>query len=89
MSTRSSVDGDAFGPFQVLHTPGHSPGHLSFWWEEHRFLVAGDAVATWPIGRMVVVEPEPLVHVAHRRAAGLCFFAIGPSGPPTAFDHIS
>jgi len=42
------VDGDAFGPFQVLHTPGHSPGHLSFWWEEHRFLVAGDAVATWP-----------------------------------------
>jgi glyoxylase-like metal-dependent hydrolase (beta-lactamase superfamily II) len=41
-------DGDAFGPFQVVHAGGHSPGHLAFWWPERRFLVAGDAVATWP-----------------------------------------
>lgn len=41
-------DGDAFGPFQVLHAPGHSPGHLTFWWPERRFLIAGDGVATWP-----------------------------------------
>jgi glyoxylase-like metal-dependent hydrolase (beta-lactamase superfamily II) len=32
----------------VLHAPGHSPGHLAFWWPERRFLIAGDAVATWP-----------------------------------------
>jgi glyoxylase-like metal-dependent hydrolase (beta-lactamase superfamily II) len=42
------ADGDSFGPFQVLHAPGHSPGHVAFWWEERRALIAGDAIATWP-----------------------------------------
>lgn len=41
-------EGDAVGPLQVLYAPGHSPGHLAFWWPERRFLIAGDAVATWP-----------------------------------------
>jgi glyoxylase-like metal-dependent hydrolase (beta-lactamase superfamily II) len=41
-------DGDAFGPLEVVHAPGHSPGHLAFWWPERRALVAGDAIATWP-----------------------------------------
>lgn len=39
---------DAVGPLRVLHTPGHSPGHLALWWEERGLLIAGDAVATWP-----------------------------------------
>jgi len=41
-------DGGAFGPLQVVDAAGHSPGHLAFWWPERRFLIAGDAVATWP-----------------------------------------
>jgi glyoxylase-like metal-dependent hydrolase (beta-lactamase superfamily II) len=41
-------EGHTFGPLQVLHAAGHSPGHLAFWWPERRFLIAGDAVATWP-----------------------------------------
>jgi glyoxylase-like metal-dependent hydrolase (beta-lactamase superfamily II) len=41
-------EGDALGPLQVLHAAGHSPGHLAFFWPERRFLIAGDAVATWP-----------------------------------------
>jgi len=41
-------DGDAFGPLQVLHAAGHSPGHLAFFWPERGFLIAGDAIATWP-----------------------------------------
>jgi glyoxylase-like metal-dependent hydrolase (beta-lactamase superfamily II) len=41
-------DGDAFGPLRVLHAPGHSPGHLAFHWPERGFLIAGDAIATWP-----------------------------------------
>jgi glyoxylase-like metal-dependent hydrolase (beta-lactamase superfamily II) len=41
-------EGDAFGPLQVLHAAGHSPGHLAFAWPERRFAIVGDAVATWP-----------------------------------------
>ena len=39
---------DAVGPLRVLHAPGHSPGHLAFFWPERRLLIAGDAIATWP-----------------------------------------
>ena len=28
--------------------PGHSPGHLAFWWAEMKVLFAGDAIVTWP-----------------------------------------
>lgn len=41
-------DNDQVGPLQVVYIPGHSPGHLAFYWPERRVLVAGDAVATWP-----------------------------------------
>ena len=41
-------EGDAVGPLEVLHAPGHSPGHLAFHWGERGLLIAGDAVATWP-----------------------------------------
>jgi glyoxylase-like metal-dependent hydrolase (beta-lactamase superfamily II) len=42
-------DGDTVGPVRVLHTPGHTPGHLAFWWPEHRVLFAGDAIVTYPV----------------------------------------
>jgi glyoxylase-like metal-dependent hydrolase (beta-lactamase superfamily II) len=29
-----------------IHTPGHTPGHVSFWREEDRTLIAGDAFVT-------------------------------------------
>jgi glyoxylase-like metal-dependent hydrolase (beta-lactamase superfamily II) len=41
-------EGDALGPLNVLHAAGHSPGHLAFHWPERNFLIAGDAIATWP-----------------------------------------
>jgi glyoxylase-like metal-dependent hydrolase (beta-lactamase superfamily II) len=41
-------DGDRLGSLEVLHAPGHAPGHLAFWWPERRALIAGDAIATWP-----------------------------------------
>ena len=37
------------GPVRVVHTPGHTPGHLAFWWPERRILFAGDAIATYPV----------------------------------------
>ena len=42
-------DGDTVGPVKVLHTPGHTPGHLAFWWPERKVLIAGDAIATYPV----------------------------------------
>lgn len=40
---RRLVEGDEVGPgFVVLDTPGHSPGHISFWRESDRILVCGD-----------------------------------------------
>ncbi len=41
-------EGDRVGPLTVLYAPGHSPGHLAFYWPERRLLIAGDAVCTWP-----------------------------------------
>lgn len=40
--------GEQLGPLQIMHSPGHSPGHLSFYWPERRVLLCGDAIVTWP-----------------------------------------
>ncbi len=32
------------GGLQVISTPGHAPGHISFWQPERRLLIVGDAV---------------------------------------------
>lgn len=40
--------GDRIGPLEVLATPGHSPGHLAFYWPDRRTLFSGDAIVTWP-----------------------------------------
>ncbi len=30
--------------FEAILTPGHSPGHLSFWWEAEKILLGGDNI---------------------------------------------
>lgn len=35
----------------TLHTPGHSPGSVSFWFEEPKVLIAGDTLFQGSIGR--------------------------------------
>lgn len=42
-------EGDKIGPVHVLHTPGHTPGHLAFYLPELRVLFTGDAFVTWPL----------------------------------------
>jgi hydroxyacylglutathione hydrolase len=39
-------EGDEVAGFQVLDTPGHSAGHVSFWRESDRVLIAGDVINT-------------------------------------------
>jgi glyoxylase-like metal-dependent hydrolase (beta-lactamase superfamily II) len=38
------ADGQAFGPFIVLTTPGHAPEHVAFALEAHRIVFSGDTV---------------------------------------------
>jgi len=35
---------ESLGGFQVVFTPGHAPGHVSFWQPEKRVLFVGDAL---------------------------------------------
>lgn len=45
---RCVQEGDRVGPLHVLHAPGHTPGHLAFYWPERRALFAGDSIVTYP-----------------------------------------
>jgi glyoxylase-like metal-dependent hydrolase (beta-lactamase superfamily II) len=49
---RTVVDGDllheVFSGLQVVATPGHSPGHVSYWQPERRILFTGDVVMRLP-----------------------------------------
>jgi glyoxylase-like metal-dependent hydrolase (beta-lactamase superfamily II) len=41
---RALREGDEVAGFKVLDTPGHSPGHVSYWRESDRVLVCGDVM---------------------------------------------
>jgi glyoxylase-like metal-dependent hydrolase (beta-lactamase superfamily II) len=44
-----------------LHTPGHSPGHISLWRESDRILIAGDAIVTTgqeSVYEIITQQPE-------------------------------
>lgn len=78
---RELAEGDELDAgFVALETPGHSPGHLSYWREEDRTLIAGDVLfGRHPItGRPGLHEPparftlDPVANrVAIRRLAEL------------------
>ncbi len=40
-------EGDEVAGFTVLETPGHSPGHVSYWREADRTLICGDVMWGW------------------------------------------
>jgi glyoxylase-like metal-dependent hydrolase (beta-lactamase superfamily II) len=45
--SRKLREGDVVGPgIVVLDVPGQSPGHIAYWREVDRLLVAGDASAS-------------------------------------------
>jgi glyoxylase-like metal-dependent hydrolase (beta-lactamase superfamily II) len=48
VSLKDDVKPPDIGGLEVIYTPGHTPGHLAFYHAEHKVLIAGDAVATWP-----------------------------------------
>lgn len=45
--SRALREGDEVAGFTVLDTPGHSPGHVSYWRESDRTLLCGDVMWGW------------------------------------------
>lgn len=96
---RALKEGDEVAGFTVLDTPGHSPGHVSYWRESDRTLVCGDVM--WGYNpftlRGGIREPFPVVspdparnRESARRLAALepalvCFGHGKPLRDPEAF----
>ncbi len=55
---RALHEGDDVAGFTVLETPGHSVGHISFWRESDRTLIAGDV-----LGNMHFITGMPGLHM--------------------------
>jgi glyoxylase-like metal-dependent hydrolase (beta-lactamase superfamily II) len=89
--TRLLDDGDAVGSLQVVASPGHSPGHVSFFDGRDGTLYAGDALATlggvttaakpaWPFPLMALLawhRPTALISVRRLRALDPARLAVG------------
>ncbi|NJK79221.1 MAG: MBL fold metallo-hydrolase [Chloroflexaceae bacterium] len=60
--TRTLREGDQIAGFTVVETPGHTPGHLAFWRESDRVLIAGDILNNINMANMQegLHEPPPI-----------------------------
>jgi hydroxyacylglutathione hydrolase len=54
---RALSEGDEVAGFTVLETPGHTPGHLSYWRERDRVLIVGDVLVNMNTGVTGLHEP--------------------------------
>ncbi|MGB2712226.1 MAG: MBL fold metallo-hydrolase [Conexibacter sp.] len=52
-------EGDEVAGFTVLETPGHAPGHISFWRERDRVLILGDVLNNMNADTLVPGLHEP------------------------------
>lgn len=71
--TRVVTDGDRIGSLQVIHTPGHTPGHIALFDARDGSLIAGDAFQTRAglavSGIMRWLFPFPAMATWHRPSA--------------------
>jgi glyoxylase-like metal-dependent hydrolase (beta-lactamase superfamily II) len=58
---RKLVEGDEVAGFKVLHTPGHTIGHVSYWRDSDRALILGDVLNNMDTvtGIRGLHEPKP------------------------------
>jgi hydroxyacylglutathione hydrolase len=89
---RALKEGEEVAGFTVLDTPGHSPGHVSYWRESDRVLICGDVM--WGYNPFLLAggirEPFPFLSPDPRlnRASARRLAALRPSlicfghGPP-------
>jgi glyoxylase-like metal-dependent hydrolase (beta-lactamase superfamily II) len=99
---RRLTEGDEVAGFVVLDTPGHSPGHVSYWRESDRTLLCGDVLWGYNPFTMMggprepygFVSPDPALNRASaRRLAELepalvCFGHGKPLRDPAKFAAV-
>jgi glyoxylase-like metal-dependent hydrolase (beta-lactamase superfamily II) len=56
---RALGEGDEVAGFTVLETPGHTPGHVSYWRERDRVLIVGDVLVNMSFTTGVTGLHEP------------------------------
>ena len=60
-------DGDRIGPFEVLHTPGHTAGSICLYSREHKVLFSGDTLFRHSYGRTDLGGSETEIMKSLRR----------------------
>lgn len=67
------------GTWRILHTPGHSAGHLTLWDARRRWAIIGDAALDWgvPDDTGKLIAPPPYYDVAAYRATIAALAALG------------
>ncbi|MGH2904076.1 MAG: MBL fold metallo-hydrolase [Solirubrobacteraceae bacterium] len=91
-AARALSEGDEVAGFTVLETPGHTPGHLSYWRERDRTLIVGDVLVNMSFNTGLTGLHEPLAFAtpdpARNRASARRLAELRPAlacfghGPP-------
>src|SRR5919198_3187291 len=56
-------DGDTIGSLKVIHTPGHTPGHISLYSEKHRIIFGADFLFKSIFGLEGLFIPHAIVSI--------------------------
>lgn len=56
-------DGDMIGSLRVIHTPGHTPGHISLYSEKHRIIFGADFLFKSVFGIEGLFIPRAIVSI--------------------------
>ena len=56
-------DGDTIGSLKVIHTPGHTPGHISLYYEEDKLLLGADSISKHVFGADSMYTSVPQVSI--------------------------
>ena len=56
-------DGDNIGSLKVIHTPGHTPGHISLYYEKDKLLLGADSIYKHVFGAEGMYISAPQVSI--------------------------
>jgi glyoxylase-like metal-dependent hydrolase (beta-lactamase superfamily II) len=56
-------DGDMIGSLKVIHTPGHTPGHISLYYEKDKLLLGADSIYKHVFGAEDMYISAPQVSI--------------------------